>query len=374
MGDNDVLPDDYEVTQEDLAELEKHLDADAVEPDNQEDQGGSKDPADAGDEDKAGAPPADDADKGDEAPEGAGDEGGDDDSKDPPEGDAGDAGDDADKGQEELGGLSLADLKELGIGEFESVEDAKKSLRNLRSFVGQKDQDARLGRQLRRRGVDPARLDALLHQDPGKGREKEPAKGGRPEYDPAWEDMVEPERDEEGNVVGYKGPQEVVDKLKAFHTYQTNLWNRIYRGDQEAVAEMFGPVIDSRAEQLLKDRQAKASMDAFIKKNGDFLLDHEEEFYDLMDNGASPELAVEVLQGRHGKPAGADKGKESEKPDDQADPKTADVEDLKKKATKPARTPAPPAGKTKMPDLDNMDEEDIARLAVERAGIQIDDL
>lgn len=360
MGGYEHLPDDYEPTEEDLAAL-------AAEADFERDNQPSGEPAPAtGDKDKGAEPPAD-ADKGEgEPPESAGEGEPKGEGEEPPE-----------NGEPELGGLSLADLKDLGIGEFKDLETAKQSLKNLRTAVSRRDEDAALGRELRKRGVEPSQLDALIHQDPAAARrEPEPKKGGPPEYDPAWESMVTPKHDDEGNVVGYDGPQEIVDKLQTFHRYQINLWNRIYRGDEEAIGTLLGPVIEQRVQERLGQHEAKSATQAFLETHYDFLKDHDEEFYGLLDQGASPELAVDYLRMKHKAPeapAGGDK--EGGEPDAPKDPKQADIEELRRGARQP-RAPLPPPAKTSGDDLDleGMDDEEIVRLAVKRQGIDVDKL
>lgn len=360
------MPDDYQPTEDDLRQMASELGIDPKDLSG----GGEPPPAPADDDEKKTGgqekadDPAPDEDKPADAPDDAG-EGGEetpDDDQDPPAGEP-------DKGEVDEA-LTLADLKELGIGEFESLDDARKSLKHLRTALSRRDDDAAIGRYLRSRGVDPRQVDDLLSSDTPSKPKDEPA---RPQWDPAWEGMVKPRIDEEtGQQVGWDGPEEIVRKVESFHAHQQQLWNRVYLGDHDAMREIFSPVIEAEVEKRLGAVTAKTQMDQFLEKNYDFLSSHEEEFYSLLDRGVDPEFAVEHLRLKHGETEG---GKPPADPQPPADPETAknrDLERMRKQARRGKLPPAPPAKPSDDDiDLSTMDGEEIARRAVERAGIDM---
>jgi len=351
------LAEDYQLTDEDVAALSNEL---GVNPDDLPKPKPAPEATDtAGDEDKEGdeAPIED---KPDATPDDAGE--------------GGEAEDDEDVAPIEDKppvdeALTLADLQQLGIGEFKTIEDARASLKNLRTVLSRRDEDAAFGRYLRSRGMDPRQVESLLSSDRPQTPESKP-KPSRPEWDPAWERMVKPRLDEDtGQQIGWDGPREVVEKVEAFHAHQQQLWQRVYLGDRTAMKEVFADVIRDEAQSLIRQQQADTATERFLEKHFDFLNQHDTEFYALLDQGVSPEFAVEHLRLVHGqaKPANEDKPKPPK-----ADARVEDLRKLRKKASKGGLPPAPPANPDDDElDLSNLDGEQIARIAAKRAGIDL---
>ena len=221
----------------------------------------------------------------------------------------------------------LARARELGLGDnFKSAEEVLDAFKAMKTRFSQRDDDAAFGRFVRERGVTPDKLEALGKQGQGTDGDKKPEKspkGWNPPfaYDPDWERSIKPRYDDDGEVVGYDGPPDMVSKFQEYSAYERNFWGKVMR-DPTRLGDVLAPIIESRVQDLDKARREEARKErsaleakSFMEKHGDFIDAHEQEFFGLVEEGMNPNRAVEYLQLKHKKPEGPSKGEEAKKKD-----------------------------------------------------------
>jgi hypothetical protein len=206
----------------------------------------------------------------------------------------------------------LEKAKELGLGDFKSEEDLWKTVKHLRSKLSQRDDDAAYGRELREKGYTPDRINALAHgteEKPEETVEEDedagPFKLPHP-HNPAWDTMIRPKLDEDGNVLPgqYTGPAEEVRKFQENEAAETAFWQEVRRDPSRLVSpKMLDRMVeeklaarDQERAQATRQEQSKVEAAAFMEKHEAF-VEANPEFWDLVEKeGMLPERAIEYLK------------------------------------------------------------------------------
>ncbi len=215
------------------------------------------------------------------------------------------------------------ELNELGIGPYKSREDAIKGIREMRTRLSQRDEDALLGRYLQETGLSPEELEELVRAKNETGKKPATTSGWAPphEWDPDWDSQIEQVVGEDGATT-LKGPPEIVRKVEENERYQRQQMQRFLRNPVQTLVDwglqdrLQGAV---RAEQQRLTGQQQ--YETFMGEHGDFVREHNDELIKLLDQGYNPVAAVQHLQLQ----------KENEELR-----KTHDTEDAKRKALRKA--------------------------------------
>jgi hypothetical protein len=205
----------------------------------------------------------------------------------------------------------LASLKEQGIGEFKSEEEGWKAIKHLRNRLSQRDEAAAFGRFVQEAGVTPDQIEAWAKN----ATKDEPEKETTPDsngvfnpphpYNPAWETMIRPKLDEDGQPTGeYSGPPGEVQKYVEYMAAERVFWDRVRRDPSALVnQEHINKLVDERVSEALKtrdekdlDEQARTATEEFLAEHGEYITAHEEAFMELVKSGMFPETALEHLQ------------------------------------------------------------------------------
>lgn len=228
----------------------------------------------------------------------------------PPEGDKPDLkGPDGEHGGKDDGAAKVVDpilsrARELGLGEYKTVDEFLASQKQLRTRLSQRDDEAAFGRLVKDRGITPDQIEKFQPKETGDQKPATQAKGFSPPvpFNQAWDRLVKPKHDEEGKLVGYDGPPDMVRDYLTFHDYQENYWRDVMR-DPRKIAEALDPVIESKVAERERARneeaarrEAQKEAEQFLSKHGEFIAKHEERFMGLVQRGMDPELALEHLK------------------------------------------------------------------------------
>ncbi|MHC4222779.1 MAG: hypothetical protein ACYSUN_02220 [Planctomycetota bacterium] len=275
----------------------------------------------------------------------------------------------------------LEKARELGLGYFKTEEDLWKTVKHLRSKLSQRDDDAAYGRELREKGYTPDRINALAQGTEEKPEEtvEEDAGVFKPPHphNPAWDTMIRPKLDEDGNAIPgqFTGPPDEVRKYIENEAAETAFWQEVRRDPSRLVSPK---VLDRLVEEKIAAReserektriqeQSRADADAFLEKHGDF-IEANPVFWDLVEKDRmTPERAVEYLKLK------ANSGKE---PEGKPAKKIDELRAAKRRKRRAGAAPGPAAkpevaAADKTPDeilasaMESMSDEELAELALD---------
>lgn len=193
----------------------------------------------------------------------------------------------------------LSDLAEMGIGPYKSRDDLKAGLKELRVKLSRRDEDAQLGRYLMDLGVEPGDLEELVKRKSTGTKSTKPSKTGWApphEWDPAWDTQVTQTTTEDGEI-DYKGPPDVVQKIKENERYAQTQFRNFLRNPVSTMVE-WG--LGDQVRQLVREERQRAkgeeTYESFMNEHGEFIDSHRDEISALLDEGFSPVAAVKHLK------------------------------------------------------------------------------
>lgn len=190
-----------------------------------------------------------------------------------------------------------AKAKDLGMGPFKTEEEYFTAVKSLRTKLSQRDDLAALGRELHEAGYSHAEVQELLKsktapRDKGKA---DPDDWNPPhEWDPAWDRLVTVAEGEDGKLV-YDGPADAVRKYRENEAYARTQWQRAMRNPR-LLYRWIAPDLDRHVDSKIGYTQSRAEAEKFIGENQEFIDAHRVEIQGLMDEGASPEIAIRFLK------------------------------------------------------------------------------
>lgn len=198
----------------------------------------------------------------------------------------------------------VRELRERGVGDWKTRDEALEGVKNLRTKLSQREydkQDAALGKWLIESGVDPAVLQEFIEKQQGTrdSQPKAPAAAGSwsppHEWDTVWEQTVTTRTDDDGNEV-YEGPPDHVAKVKAYEAYARQWWSKAYR-NPSMLADVIRPEVRTLTQQELRQRDAEQRVQSFFAENQDFIDENRDELNALVEERGYPaHLAVEYLK------------------------------------------------------------------------------
>lgn len=182
---------------------------------------------------------------------------------------------------------------------FASDEDLVKAYANARRKISERDEDAALGRTLRDFGVQsPEDLEGLVRNKERQPETRKPDSGWSPphQWDPAWDRVIQRVENEDGSH-DYKGPPEVIRKVKEYESYVQSEMSQFMRDPAGTILRWTEPVLRGITQEEFLRNQGRTQYDKYMEENGDFIGENRSEIHALMrEKGFTAMAAVEHMK------------------------------------------------------------------------------